>query len=204
MNNAYPEKPIVPYRSTTIAMSAVIAYLAGLAVSEAIKRSAYTVFRIESGNGLHGVNNNYGGFQADGSRWPEAFDDQIVGVVAEHENGTQRERLFIAFDTWQASVAMLVDRFEARGIYVNPSAATSYDLAQVYYRQWVTGNPTAVMPAQQVETFQSIYAQATGLFPVASDVPPVHTEPASPSEPTADDLNADVLEGKPLPPAREA
>jgi hypothetical protein len=178
-------------------MHEVIAYLQGAGCATEIKRMAYIMFRIESGNGEHGINNNYCGFQADSGRWPAAFDSRLAGTVTETENGTGKTRIFLAFHKWQDCVDMLLNRVQGRGLYIGePGINTEHDLAESYYRQWVTGNPNAAMPPQESANFQSMYGQATALFrggTIDKPQPPVHVVDDTMS---ADDLNAAELEKK--------
>lgn len=208
MNNAYPEKPLVPFVATTVPMSDVIAYLKSLPIAVALRCSGYTAFRIESGNGQHGVNNNYVGFQADGARWPAMFDDRIVGIVDEAENGTGRERLFLAFDRWQSNIDLLVDRFASRELCVGGtpefngatmSIQSSVDLARAYHKVWVTGNWASEPSEAEVATFTSIYAQALREFSDNTLAEPPSGVYTAADQPTADELMADELAGKPIP-----
>ena len=163
--NAYPELPSIPYQQTTVPMISVIGYLALLDCAPEVKRMAYIMFRNESGNGQHGVNNNYCGIQGDGSRWPSKFDQLFDGVVTLPENGTGKERIFLAFKSWEGCVDMLVNRVQGRGLYIgSPGIRNEQDLALAYYRQWVKGNPRAVMPKQDQANFTSMYGQAAALF----------------------------------------
>ena len=191
--NYYPELPQVPYAHTTVPMISVISYLKLLNCSQDVKRMAYIMFRNESGNGDHGINNNYCGIQADSGRWPAKFDPLFDGVVTKQENGTGKERIFLAFKSWEGCIDMLVNRVQGRGLYVGaPGISSEKDLAQAYYRQWVTGNPRAVMPQQEAENFASMYGQALALFRVAV----ANQEPAThiTADTSADDLNAAELE----------
>lgn len=168
MNNSYPEKPTVPSRRTTVAMTDVIAYLRVAAVPDPVKFAAYVIFRNESSNGQSGINNNYVGAQADSGRWSiQDFDDKIAGVAEQAENGTGRDRLFLAFTGWEASVDFLLNRVAERGLYVGGethqivkmAVTSSYDLAIAYRREWVTGSAAAMPTHQQIGDFQSMYAQ---------------------------------------------
>ena len=170
--NAYPEKPSLDYEPTTVPMAEVVAYLSGLNIPVEVKRAAYVVFRIESGNGQHGINNNYIGAQADGNRWPAKWDSAIIGTVTMPENQTGKERIFCAFASWHTSCDLLADRLQARGLYVGaPGINSDTTLAEAYYRQWVTGNPQAAAPAAVLASFASMYGQSLALFRVAP-VPP--------------------------------
>jgi hypothetical protein len=172
MQDSYPEKPLVPYDRTTVEMPEVVAYLQGADVKTEAKKAAYAVFRIESGNGKSGFNNNYVGAQADSGRWPAKFDPLITGVVEETENGTGRDRLFLAFGSWTSCVDFLLDRVLSRGLYVgghatpisNMNVATETDLCTAYVREWAQGSATAKPTSADFETWESMYRQATELF----------------------------------------
>lgn len=169
VRNSYPEKPIVPYRKTTVPMKDVIAYIYSLPVELEVKRATYIFFRNESTNGTKGINNNYAGIQADSGRWPAKFDAHVVGTVELKENGTGLLRRFVAFKDFRASVDFLADRVKARGLYVGgtthkiltmkvPDADT---LARAYYKEWVKGSATAEPTPEAKRNFLSMYKQAT-------------------------------------------
>lgn len=172
MKNSYPEKPEIKYQKTIVEMGAVVGYLQSLQVPAEIKRSAYVMFRNESGNGSKGLNNNYAGVQADSGRWPAKWDDEITGTVSKTENVTGKVRLFVAFRTWQDSINFLIDRVQQRGLYIGGYAhlvakmhiTTGTELAIAYKRDWVKGlkgyNPTE----EEVANFLSMYRQAVKIF----------------------------------------
>lgn len=172
MKNYYPEKPDVAYKKTQIEMALVIAYLQKAAVPVEVKRSAYIMFRNESANGRSGVNNNYAGIQADSGRWPAIYDDKIVGVVIKTENGTGKIRLFCAFADFTTSIDFLLERVENRGLYVggithkitNLAISTPENLAYAYKKEWVTGNAFYIPSQNEIDSFISMYRQATKLF----------------------------------------
>jgi hypothetical protein len=200
--NAYPELPQLPYEATTVAMTDVIAYLQAMDAPTEVKRSCYCIFRTESGSGAHGICQNYIGAQADGARWPDKWTPLIAGTVTEPENGTGRTRIFLAFDRWQTSIDMLAEEVTSRGLYVGPTVLDDANLALKYYRMWVTGDPSAQMPEAAMQSFVSMYGQAMALFRDASLMPSDATMAAAnppPAAETADDLNADVLDDKPIP-----
>lgn len=205
--NAYPEKPSLPYRRTSVNMTDVIEYLTAKDdVPLEVKRSAYILFINESRHGQAGINNNYGGFQADSGRWPEKYDGVIIGTVTEIENGTGRERIFLAFNHWSDSVDMLCDRVLGRGLYIggvtsvitHVTVATETDLAVVYLREWVHGFAKYQPTAAELANFRSMYSQAAALFrdeaPVVARIEPVSAanpdwEPPAPQQSEADRLN---------------
>ncbi len=172
MANAYPELPSIPYQHTSVEMQEVIAYLKALAVPVEVKRAAYVIFRNESANGKSGINHNYVGAQADGGRWPAKFDQCIVGTVTHSENQTGKERIFVAFGSWQHSVDFLVDRVLSRGLYVGGTThkvltmkiADRGDLVRAYYKEWVRGSAEAEPSVTAMDSFLSMYNQAEALF----------------------------------------
>jgi hypothetical protein len=169
VKNAYPEKPIVPYRKTSVPMQDVINYIHSLPVELEVKRTTYIFFRNESTNGQKGINNNYAGIQTDGARWPAKFDEKIIGTVVLKENQTGKERRFAAFRDFRASVDFLADRVKARGLYVGGTThkiltmkvGDADALARAYYKEWVRGSATAEPTPEAKRNFLSMYRQAT-------------------------------------------
>lgn len=173
MNNAYPEKQLLSYVKTSVEMAAVIAAIKSLQANVEIKRMAYIMFRNESGNGKSGVNNNYCGFQADSGRWATVYDKLIDGVVKKVENGTGKERLFLAFKDVSGCLSMLFDRVAGRGLYIggithkvwlNHYVKDAEDLSIAYQREWVKGNKDYVPTDLEKANFISMYNQAQKLF----------------------------------------
>lgn len=172
MKNAYSNKPSLPYNRTTVEMGSVVSYLQSLAVPIEVKRASYIFFRIESGNGRSGVNNNYAGIQADGARWPALYDNKIAGTVTKKENGTGKERIFIAFHSWKDSVDFTVNNAERRGLYIGGTTfhitkmnvVTPQDLCVAYKREWVTGKSDYNPVQSEFDSFISIYNQAEKIF----------------------------------------
>lgn len=170
--NYYPEKPVLKYQKTSVEMGAVVEYLKSLSVDTEVKRTTYIIFRNESANGKSGINNNYGGFQADSGRWQTEYDSKISGTVIKSENGTNKERIFLTFADFKGSIDMLTGRIKARGLCVGGFAhkiaklhiTTSVDLCVAYKREWVTGSPTAMPSEKEFDNFESMYKQATKLF----------------------------------------
>lgn len=172
VKNVYPEKPVFPYKKTTVPMAEVIEYLKSLKLVAPVKIAAYIMFRYESANGKKGVNNNYAGIQADNSKWPEKFDKIIIGTTVLKENRTGKERRFVVFGSWQSSVDMLVDRVVSRGLYVGGYAQRiakmdvkdSEDFASAYYKEWVIGDKDYTVGGQQIADILSMYKQGQGYF----------------------------------------
>lgn len=172
MNNSYPEKPVLPYQKTTVSMTDVVRSLAAMNVPAAVKRAAYCIFRFESANGKSGVNQNYGGMQADGSRWPAAYDHLITGTCVKAENSTGKERRFLCFASVNDFLKMYVDRLMKRGLYVGGkthlkvemNVFTEGDLVKAYEKDWVQGNKSAEPSAEKTKNFLSMYKQAKALF----------------------------------------
>jgi len=171
--NAYEEiKPYIPYHKTTVQMPEVVHYLKSVGVGIEIVRSAYIMFRNESGNGTAGINNNYIGAQADSGKWDEKWNSRIVGIVRKIEGRTGKERLFLAFDSYKTSLDLLLDRVEKRGIFVGRFAhkvakldiENSIDLCRAYYKEWVTGKRDYEPTNSEMKDFLSMYAQSEKIF----------------------------------------
>lgn len=173
MTNYYPEKPLLPYKKTIVEMSIVIASLKALVVDKEIKRMSYVMFRNESANGTKGINNNYCGFQADSGRWSDKFDDEIIGVVSRTENGTGKQRLFLAFNDVKGCLEMLAERVQGRGLYIGGVTHKIWkvqdidnvnDLCRAYIKEWVRGSTNAEPTQAETNNFVSMYNQAVKLF----------------------------------------
>lgn len=172
MRNAYPELPVVPYRKTTVPMSLAIEALKRLDVPTEVRRAAYIMFRNESANGQKGVNENYAGLQADGSRWPDSLTKWIAGTVVLPENQTGKQRRFLAFDHVDGCLAFLCDRVQSRGLYIGGMThlvlrmeiQTPTDLCRAYQKEWVKGSATAEPDAAALSGFLSMFEQAQGFF----------------------------------------
>lgn len=173
IKNAYPELPVVPYMKTKVGMPLVVAYLQKLDEFPEVKRAAYIFFRIESANGSKGVNNNYAGVQADGARWPGEYDRLFKATTVLPENGTNKPRRFLVFDTWEDSVNFTVENVARRGMYIGGQTwkvstlkvNSITDLLTAYKREWVTGNSKYTIKPDELAPFVSMYTQAKKLFP---------------------------------------
>lgn len=175
MINYYPEKRIVKHMRTSVEMSKVIGWIRQLNYPVEVKIAAYMVFRKESGNGRSGVNNNYSGFQADAGRWPSQYDSIITGVVQKTENGTGKSRYFLAFDSAEGSLNMLMGRLQARGLFVggridmerlniHMDIPDVLQFARAYKKSWAAGDANAEPSQQDIDGFESMYKQAIELF----------------------------------------
>lgn len=172
MTNFYPEKPIVPYKSTPVEMTVIIQYLQKCTVDPEIKRATYVIARNESSNGKSIINFNLAGLQADSGRWSAVHDAQIVGVVIKNENQTGKQRLFLAFNDVTGCLDMLIERVEGRGLYIGGVThkilimhiTTPVELARAYTKEWVQGSATAEPTKQAADNFLSMSNQAAKLF----------------------------------------
>ncbi|MBV8252774.1 MAG: hypothetical protein JO154_09225 [Chitinophaga sp.] len=172
MTNSYPEKPLLPFRRTSVSMDRVVADIQHTTYSPAVKRAGYMIFRKESGNGHSGINENYSGFQADSGRWPAVYDPLIVGVVQKVENGTGLSRLFLAFGDPASCLKMLLDRIQQRGLYIGGHTTKVVDMeinnivdfARAYKKEWAAGKASAEPAPEDFSGFASMYRQATGFF----------------------------------------
>lgn len=172
MTNYYPEKPVLKYQRTSVEMGAVVEYLKSLSIEAEVKRTAYIIFRNESANGKSGINNNYGGFQADSGRWQAEYDSKIAGTLIKVENGTGKQRIFLAFNDFKGSIDMLVGRVQARGLYIGGYAhkisrmkiSSPEQLSMAYKQEWVTGNHKALTTSDEQRNFISMYRQSTQIF----------------------------------------
>ncbi|MBV7534039.1 hypothetical protein [Chitinophaga sp. sic0106] len=172
MKNAYPEKPILQFRRTSVEMLAAIKAIQDSTFPAEVKRAAYMIFRKESGNGRSGINENYSGFQADSGRWPIIYDPLIAGVVQKNENGTGKSRLFLAFHHVSGCLQMLMDRLQQRGIYIGGRTSKIVtmdvnnitDFARAYKKEWAAGKASAEPTMEDIKGFDSMYRQAMGVL----------------------------------------
>lgn len=173
VKNFYPEKQIVPFRVSLVEMFVIIGALKELPFSNEIKRAAYAVVRIETGNGKYVIGGtNFCGAQSDSGRWPAKWDVAIDSVCTHNENMTGKERGFIIFHNVHDGLAFLCERLEAKGIFIGNTAkmryhkgaiATPTDLADAYEDEWVYGEDHNTTPAESKD-FISMYNQAEKLF----------------------------------------
>lgn len=170
--NKYPELPEVPYRKTAVQMAEVVVYLRSLPISIAVQIAVYTIFRNESANGTKGVNENYCGIQADNSRWPEYLSKGATGTTVIKENMTGQYRRFLCFANFKSSIDFLVDRVQARGLFVGGTPKFYYkekiddrfEWTVAYYREWVMGNKNVMIPTDEKNYLLKIYEQGKTIF----------------------------------------
>ena len=157
--NSYPSYPEIPYKKTSIDMPTVCAYAKGL-VGKYLKevvRTAYCIFRNESGNGKSGVNHNYGGIQADCGVWEGLNLQNIVGTCVQ-KDGANDVRRFICFNEkgYQSCFDLLCYKINQRGMYIGASGVvTPDDLYNAYQKKWVA-NPKEDLPEARAD-FKSLY-----------------------------------------------
>lgn len=168
--NSYPELPVLPYQRTSVEMGAVVYHLKNSPAPLEVRRAAYMIFRNESGNGRSGVNNNYGGIQADSGRWlPDALSKYFTGVTFQNENMTGKERLFLCFASYTSFLDFLIEKIQDRGLYIGGRTHDSFSntfiddidtWTNAYEKTWVMGNAHAVASTAELSEFESLYFSA--------------------------------------------
>jgi hypothetical protein len=171
INNAYPELPEVAYKHTKVEMPIVVAYIKTLSYPLEVKRMTYCIFRIESGNGSSGVNNNYCGIQADGSRLGGNFDKLVTGTCVLNENMKKKPRRFCCFEDFKPSIDYLAAKVAKRGMYIGGTVNDQYshvghvddvdELDLAYIQEWVEGDPNAHPDSEQYSDMHKMYNSAT-------------------------------------------
>jgi hypothetical protein len=163
---------MVAYKPTSVKMADVVKAMQTITVDKEVKRMAYIIFRNESGNGDHGINNNYCGIQADSGRWSGVDESTIAGVVAKIENGTGKNRLFLAFKDVTGCINFLFAKVKQRGLFIGGDTHVIWhehidDLtedARAYIKEWVRGFVNAEPTAAELQGFCSMYRQAANYF----------------------------------------
>jgi hypothetical protein len=172
VKNAYPSLPEIAYSKTKIGTTEVVSYLQSLSVSDEIKRAVYIIFGNESAYGAKGINNNFGGIQADGGKIGRGFDNKVVGTTVLGENMTGKQRRFVVFDRWQTSIDYIVALVSARGLFIGGNAKTYAkmqvnsvsDLARAYWKEYVMGDTKSEPPLSEKAHFIAQYAAAVLKF----------------------------------------
>jgi len=173
VHNAYPELPVLDFARTSVAMPTVVGYLSTAAAATPVKRAGYVIFRNESAAGQKGINNNYIGLQADGARQSDQWTPLIAGTCVHRENMTGKWRRFVCFNAWTACMDILLDKVQARGLYVggyahpyaNMQVNSDDDWPLAYWREWVTGDGNANIPVAEKNNLLSEYAAAVAALP---------------------------------------
>jgi hypothetical protein len=173
IKNSYPEKKEVAFVSVPITMEKINAIIASSNAPLEVKKSAQIICRNETGNGHSVINaTNPSGTQADSGRWASIWDSKIVATCIKNEGMTGKERRFVVFDKLETGILFLINRIEAKGIYIGEHIDSTYykgdvttptQLAKAYWDEWVMGDSTTP-DAQFVSDFISMYNQATKLF----------------------------------------
>lgn len=164
MKNYYPEFPQLKFEQTKLDIDEAIQIIESLKFDLAIKHAVYVKFRIESANGTKGVNNNYFGLQADSGRWDAKYDVLIAGTVTKNENQTNKQRIFLAFQSASAGIAMTASIVKDRGLYIGGTPHKFHkflikdaaDWAVAYMREWVKGDANYYPSIAQIATIKSI------------------------------------------------
>jgi hypothetical protein len=133
VKNYYPELPEIIFQRTSVEMPSVVVFARSLLskYSKDAVRMAYAIFRFESANGTKGVNNNYGGIQADVGRWKNLPGTPVATCVKVDSGGALRRFLcFSKEDGYKVSFELIcVKATERKMVTVDD-----------YFKQWV-GNP---------------------------------------------------------------
>ena len=183
--NSYPKFLVLSYAKTTLPMSDLVSYLNTQGdISKEVKIALYIMWVNESARGKAGINNNYGGFQADVGHWPSKFDDFINGTCVKTDNGGHRRR-FLCFTDWQSCVAMFKGIIVDRGLYVggtttkivHMSVDTPERWGWAYYREWVTGSPSAIPSSDIIRSLGSLYHEAETALGATGDVGQLPVQP---------------------------
>ncbi len=178
-NNSYAgQLQEIAYQAIPVSRDDLRTYIDSTNYNAEQKTSVMTLIRNEgssdsTGKYKFGINNNFGGIQADVDKWPRKWEPHFVGVVHEHDrNGDYR--WFIAFDTWQSCVDFMLERTKDRGIYVGGYAKVyaktiidSVDtFITAYYQEWVRGEHilSKPIPSDEYSDLLKIYKQEYKYF----------------------------------------
>lgn len=197
--NAYPTLNTIPYAKTILPMADFISYLKQHTdISFEVKCAVYTIWIIESAYGKAGINNNYCGFQADGSSWAPQFGPIISATCVKVDRGGVLRR-FVCFLNWSDCIIMLQKIIVNRGLYVggktndkitNMVIDSPAKWVLAYYREWVTGNGAAIPSSQIVQSVAACYQEAESAIGAAStSTPPLQPPPADEDRVNSGDRN---------------
>lgn len=157
VRNYYPLLPEIKMKKTSIEMPVVVSYAKTLLSKypKEVVRVAYAIFRNESANGKSGVNNNYGGVQADCGVWEGLDMTNVIGTCVYKDNAGDLRR-FLCFndDGYESCFDFLCYKIQQRKMFLqtetflniaNESASEKqkriYNLgikvAILYLKKWV-------------------------------------------------------------------
>lgn len=169
--NFYPQFPEIEPKKTSVDMATVIAFGKTLVDKYPVEviRVAYVIFRNESGNGKLGVNNNYGGIQADNDVWEGLDLTDVVGTCVQVD-GNHETRRFLCFNDngYKTCFEFICYKVQQRKMYslvtatLNMTIATldkiANDCYRSYQKKWVSN------PSEDTEDarkgFVSMYKQS--------------------------------------------
>jgi hypothetical protein len=157
--NFYPKYPEIAVKKTSVDMPTVVSFAKTLLnkYHKEVVRTAYCIFRNESGNGKSGVNNNYGGIQADCGVWEGLDPTNINGTCVMKDNAGDVRR-FICFNEkgYQACFDFLCYKINQRGMYIGAEGVhTPDDLYNIYQKKWVANAKEDTAAARA--DFKSLY-----------------------------------------------
>jgi hypothetical protein len=167
VHNSYPDLEVIEFQKTTVAMADFVVYLKKSGAPKDVQIAVYAMWSNESGHGRSGINNNYGGFQADVGRWNAKYTKLLTGTCVITDSGGHMRR-FICFKDFKGCVDMFTDVVTSRGLFVGGTThlitkmtiGSPSDWIVAYYREWVTGSATAEPPAPVQSSMGSLYAEA--------------------------------------------
>lgn len=153
VKNIYPELPEIPYKRTSVSMALVKAFALSLKgkYDTIYIAVAYAAFRNESANGTKGVNNNYGGIQADNARWTDLPGKPIATCVKIDSGNVARRFLCFGEDGYKISFELKCIKFRDRNV-TTPAG---------YFKKWVG---RTVWSTQEETNIQSMINQALKLL----------------------------------------
>ncbi len=172
VHNSYQDFDVIAYAKTTMTTREIAAGLASSGLSKDVQRAAYAMICNESANGNAGINNNYGGLQADSGRWSSVYDQYISATCVKRDiSGTKRR--FLCFNEAQGCFSMIAGLVQSRGIYVggtthfisNMHVSSPADWALAYYREWVTGSANATLSQGALHSLIDLYQSAINALP---------------------------------------
>lgn len=173
MTNSYPELPIVPIHSTPVTRQQLEAIIGQADATKEVKRMVLVMLRNESANGNKINNHNPGGIQADSGRWDDLPEEALSSVFQVAENGTGKQRLFLAFKSLLDAVTFVCNKVQSRGLYIGGTPTKIYkgaiiskpeQLCIAYLQEWVAGSSTRQPSLQEKVNFLSMYHQAEVLY----------------------------------------